>query len=102
MKRELSVSTIREGKLLKILPAGWIDTLTAEEFENTILENLEGMEELVIDFGDVEDISSSGLRVLMKLHKLMQGRKGLKILNARANVAEVFEAAGFIGNLDIE
>ncbi len=102
MKREFSVSTIKEGSVLKVLPTGWIDTVTSAEFDNTICSSTDGIEQIVIMLGDVEYISSSGLRVLLGLHKLMAGKGGLKIVNVRKIVMDVFEVTGFSDNLDIE
>ena len=59
MKREFSVSTIKEGGVLRALPTGWIDTVTCAEFDRTIRDSMEDMEQVVIDFGEVEYISSS-------------------------------------------
>lgn len=102
MKREFSVSTIKEGGVLRALPTGWIDTVTCAEFDRTIRDSMEDMEQVVIDFGEVEYISSSGLRVLLGLHKIMMHKGGLKIVNVRNSVMEVFKATGFADNLDIE
>ena len=102
MKREFAISTIKEGNVLKALPAGWIDTVTSTEFDKAIRESVGGMDKLIIDFSDVEYISSSGLRVLLSLHKIMLDKGGMKIVNVRRSVMDVFNATGFSDNLDIE
>ena len=53
------------------------------------------MNELILDFADVNYVSSAGLRVLLSLHKLMMAKGGMKLINVNEEVCDVFEVTGF-------
>ena len=81
--------------------AGRIDTTTAPELEAEFNE-LGDIYELVLDFADVEYISSAGLRVLLKAQKLMATLGNMKIINVSKDVLDVFDITGFTDILTIE
>ena len=60
------------------------------------------MNELTLDFGKLEYISSAGLRVLLAAHKIMSRKGGMKVTNVNEIVNEVFEVTGFSDILTIE
>ncbi len=80
--------------------SGRLDTISAPDFEKAISE-LE-FESLVIDMKNLNYISSAGLRVILKLHKELVKKGGLKLKNVNDDVREVFEITGFIDFLNIE
>lgn len=55
------------GKILLKLD-GWLDHESAPELGN-VLEEITSAEELVLDFGKVEYISSAGIRMLVTAHR---------------------------------
>ncbi len=56
--------------------SGRLDTTTAPELDVFFAEKeLEDTQELVLDFADLEYISSAGLRVLLKLQKVMNKKE---------------------------
>ena len=57
---------------------------------------------LVLDFADLEYISSAGLRVLLKLQKVMNKKGSMKLIHVGDIVKEVFEITGFTDILTIE
>ncbi len=89
-----------ENKLVVAI-AGRIDTTTAPELEAEFNE-LGDINELVLDFADVEYISSAGLRVLLKAQKLMAAFGNMKIINVSKDVLDVFDITGFTDILTIE
>ena len=55
------------------------------------------MKELVLDFADVEYISSAGLRVLLATEKTMRRQSGkMKLLHVNPAVKEIIRLAGFL------
>ena len=86
------------GGTLVVALSGRLDSTTAPEFERHIIGRIEsGRNEVVIDFGALEFISSAGLRVMLmaaKRVKASDGRLSLCALNA--NIAKVFEISGFL------
>jgi len=76
---------------------GRLDASTSPKFQKKILSVIEGGEKnLVIDFSDLDYISSAGLRVLLLGAKKLQSVDGKIVLACLADhVKEVFDIAGF-------
>lgn len=53
---------------LAIKLIGRLDTTTAQNFEGELRKSINNVEKLIIDMGELEYISSAGLRVLLQ-HK---------------------------------
>ena len=81
---------------------GRLDTITAPALDKTINENLGEIKSLILDFKNVEYISSAGLRVLLSTQKKLQQRGTMKLKNVREEVMEVFEITGFVDILTVE
>ena len=79
---------------------GRLDTITAPELEKRINE-LEA-KEIFLDLKNLEYISSAGLRVLLSAHKKFVKLDGLKVINVKPEVMEIFEMTGFADILNIE
>ena len=85
---------------LKII--GRLDTTTAPELEATIDGCVAGIEELVLDCGELEYVSSAGLRVILKAQKLMNAQGNMKLTHVNETIMEVFDITGFADILTIE
>lgn len=73
---------------------GRLDTTTAPELEASLGQYEEN--NIVLDFENLEYISSAGLRVLLStLKKIKKAQGSMKILNSNESVLEVFEITGF-------
>lgn len=81
---------------------GRLDTTTAPNLEAVIFENIGSCEQLVLDFADLEYISSAGLRVILKAQKAMSAKGGMKLLHVNETIMEIFEITGFSDILTIE
>lgn len=93
----------KDGTTVNINVSGRIDTTTAPQLEEAILPELAGANDVVIDFKELEYISSAGLRLLLMLQKKMNSVSGtFKILNVNDFVMEVLEMTGFKDILTIE
>ena len=86
------------GKELTIKLEGRLDTSTAPELEKEIA-NLDGIESVIFDFENLEYISSSGLRLVLKCKKLIDSTI---IINCNPEVFEVFNITGFSEMMHIE
>lgn len=93
---------IREDDKLTITIQGEIDSGNADELEQRVLDNLDGVNELVLDMKDVEYIASAGLRVILMARKTLGKNKVLRIVNAQENVMEIFELVGFLEIITFE
>lgn len=82
---------------------GRVDTYTAPDLENTIDEELNNFEELILDFEKLEYISSAGLRVLISTQKKSKKEGFLfKIRNVNDTVNEILRMSKFDKILTIE
>ncbi len=91
----MNIKKKKDGNKLTVSINGRIDTVTAPEVDKFINENLEGVEELVLDFKNVNYVSSAGLRVLLSLHKKMSAKNGMKLTDVNDAINDVFEVTGF-------
>ena len=81
---------------------GRLDSSTSAQFEQYILTKVSGQPRLIIDFSDLDYISSAGLRVLLlTAKKVKQGNGRLILCALKAHIREVFEISGFLSILDI-
>lgn len=76
---------------------GRIDTVTSGQFKEE-LKDAFNQESAVIDFSEVEYISSSGLRVILELMKKISN---VSIINASVDVYEIFSVTGFTELINI-
>ncbi len=90
-------------KELTLYVEGRIDTLTSQDLEKEINDELGNFESLILDFTDVEYISSAGLRVLIATQKkLKKDDIPFVIKNVNDTVNEIFRMSGFNKILKIE
>ena len=91
-----------DGSTLTVIISGRIDTATAPEVDAYVNGSLDGVDALVLDFKDVNYVSSAGLRVLLSLQKKMMARNGMKLIHVNESVNDVFEVTGFDEILNYE
>ena len=77
--------------------AGRLDSNTSPEFETKLFDAIEkGSKNVIVDFEDLDYISSAGLRVILKATKTLKGSEGTFMLcSMKDYVKEVFEISGF-------
>ena len=98
----MQINYTKEASKLTVVPEGRIDTLSAPELEKKLVEILGGVTELVLDMAKVEYVSSAGLRVILKIQKIMLRQGKMKLISVNESVMEVFEITGFSDILNIE
>ena len=98
----MNITTKKENTTLTVALEGRLDTTTAPELDVFAEKELADTQELVLDFADLEYISSAGLRVLLKLQKVMNKKGNMKLIHVGDVVKEVFEITGFTDILTIE
>lgn len=90
---------INHGDNLEIILKGRLDTVTSAELQAALDKEQINEKLVVLDFKELEYISSAGLRVLLSLKKKLssEGRE-LEVHNLNDVVKEVFKVTGF-GNI---
>lgn len=98
----MTIEKNTEGKKLTIALIGRMDTTTAPKLEAELKQNISGIEELVLDFAQLEYLSSAGLRVLLAAQKVMNRQGSMVIKNVNETIMEIFEVTGFVDILTIQ
>ena len=90
------IETKQNGFLIFKLK-GRLDSKTSPDFEKRIFEAIEsGSNSIIVDFEDLDYISSAGLRVVLKATKNLKRSEGRFVLcSMKDYVKEVFEISGF-------
>lgn len=97
----MTIEIKRNAEQTVIELVGRLDTTTAPALDKTILEDIGGTKELILDMKGIEYISSAGLRVLLSAQKRFQRCGSMKVINVCEAVMEVFEMTGFADILTI-
>lgn len=97
----MNITSASTDTTLTLALEGRLDTMTSPELEERIRTELSNQELLVIDLSQLEYLSSAGLRVLLRAHKLMSGTKRMEVRGVQPVVQEVFDITGFTNVLNI-
>lgn len=98
----MTIDKVLDGTKLSIALTGRLDTTTSPEFEKVLKESISGVQTLILDFANLEYISSAGLRVLLATQKTMNVQGSMIIRNVSSAVEEIFDVTGFVDILTIE
>lgn len=93
----MNLSTREEGGVIVVAVEGNLDTNTAPDAQEHLdaLQD-DGVQKILVNFTDLDYISSAGLRVLLATAKRIAGAGGsLRICGLNETVDEVFEISGF-------
>ena len=97
--------TSLKNAVLYVEASGKLDIYSAPDYLEEIKEQLSRTytKELVLEFSNISYAASIGLRTILELHKIMQGKNGvLKLKNVNKEVLYAFEITGFDKFLIIE
>ena len=97
----MTISKSAEGSKLTLAVEGRLDTTTAPELENEIKSSVADVTELVLDFKELQYISSAGLRVLLSAKKIMNKQGSMVVTHVNEDINEIFEVTGFSDLLTI-
>ena len=89
-------------KELTVIVKDKIDTTTAPDFENEITDEMGKFDSLIIDFTDLEYISSAGLRVLVSTEKKLKPENIPSLIKVNDTIEEILVMSGFDKILNIE
>jgi anti-sigma B factor antagonist len=96
IKKELN------GTELKISVIGKLNTVTAPQLETEIKSSVAGITDLILDFAELDYLSSAGLRVILTAQQIMTKQGKMVIKNVNDTINEIFDVTGFIDILTIE
>ena len=99
----MKIDKKKNGTELIVEVIGRLDSLTSPELEDELEESYEGITKLILDLGQLEYISSAGLRVLLGAAQAMEEQEGeLIVRNLTQAVRDVIELVGFDSAFTIE
>ncbi len=92
----------KEGASLTVHPMGPLDTATSPILQEKLELEMAGVTDLVLDFADVEYISSGGLRLLLLTEQEMENRNGaLTVTHVNDHVRSILDMSGFLTILKV-
>ena len=97
----MTIEKTLKGSTLNVVLSGRLDTITAPQLEAELKASLDGITELILDFRNLEYLSSAGLRVLLAAQKVMNRQGTMTCMHVSVTVQEIFEVTGFIDILTI-
>ena len=93
----------KNGTTLEVKVVGRLDTNTAPQLDADLQADMDVVDNIDLDFKDLDYISSAGLRTVLVIHKKMSSKKGkLTVKHPKDEVMEVFDMTGFSSFLNIE
>jgi anti-sigma B factor antagonist len=100
---DLTVTSAQDGNVVVLNVRGEIDAATAAILDQRLREaDDRSTAEVVVDFGGVDFIDSSGLSVLVATHKRLRNREAtLVVVNPQAATRRLFQIAGLDAVLTI-
>lgn len=102
----MKITAQRFGEKLIVKGEGRLDTTTAVDYGTKINDFLDDssdeIKELILDFADIDYISSIGLRIILELQKRISDTGSMKLTNVVPAVMDVFKMTGFTSILSIE
>lgn len=89
-----------ENTKLTVFLTGKLNTVTSPQLD-AALADLNGITELVLDFTNLEQITSAGLRVILEAQSTMEEQGKMLVTNINDAIREVFVLTGFINFLTL-
>jgi anti-sigma B factor antagonist len=98
----MTITKTNENGITTFAIAGRLDTVTAPDLQAQLIPEFGNVPEVVVDFTEVNYVSSAGLRVLLAAHKESLKKGGtMTITGVVPEVKEVFDMTGFSDILKI-
>ena len=95
----MEIQKIINDGIITIKIIGRLDTSNSTQLDEEVKE-LKEDDKLILDFSELEYLSSVGLRILLSLKKKL--KDNIKIINVNEFVREVFDMTGFSDIFEIE
>jgi anti-sigma B factor antagonist len=98
----MNVSIKESGAVYIVEVEGSIDSKTAPELQQSVLDVVTKAQHVVLDLSKVSFVSSAGLRVLLMVYRQLKAKDGKVVLvGLSAEIKEVMFMTGFINFFEI-
>ena len=92
---EATVHFDKKQNMLTVYPVGRLDSETSPKLQRQMEPEMEGIENVIIDFAHVDYISSGGMRMLLTVAQAMEGKGGaVRLIHVNEYIREIFEMIG--------
>lgn len=99
----MQLTTQKNGTDLTVHLSGELNTLTAPELAALMDSELDGVQDLKLDFTECDYVSSAGLRVLLATFKQIKASGGsMALVNVGENFMDVLQNTGLDAVFDIQ
>ncbi len=94
----MNVNSETVGDINIVTPSGRLDSMTAPSFESELLSRTEeSTDGVIVDFTDLDYVSSAGLRIMLMAAKRMKAAsRKLIICGLSDSIHDVFRISGFL------
>lgn len=92
----MTIKQTIDGKTGIFSVGGRLDTTTAPDLEAAVVAVKDSIDQLILDFDELDYISSAGLRVVLFCQKTFMTKDGFIVRNMKPAIKDVFEITGFI------
>ena len=96
----MTITKTLNGSECILTVEGRLDAESAPKLR-AVVETLDEVSDLTLDFSKLDYISSAGLRVLLSAQKLMAKKGGMTLRHVSEAIMEIFEVTGFVDILNI-
>lgn len=91
------------GDAAILIPVARVDSATAKAFEGRVLQVVNsGAPKIIVDFAEMDYISSAGLRVVLVGAKMTRAPRKFVLCGMKPHIREVFDVSGFARILNIQ
>ena len=90
----MTITKTLNGSECILTVEGRLDAESAPKLR-AVVETLDEVSDLTLDFSKLDYISSAGLRVLLSAEKLMRKKGKILITGCNDNIMEIFDMTGF-------
>lgn len=97
----MNIVVTENGTAITLALSGRLDTLSSPELSTAINSALEKSSQMVLDFTNLDYISSAGLRVLLTAQKQLSGNGSLTLAHVNSTVQDILDMTGFSDILTI-
>ena len=98
---EIKIDSISNRVVVSLI--GRLDTITASDLEDQVVPLLKEGTDMLLDCKGLEYVSSSGLRIILLIHKkLIAARCRLSLTNVSLSIKSIFDMTGFTSLLNFE
>ncbi|MBI1292217.1 anti-sigma factor antagonist [bacterium] len=93
----MEISVTRQHPVTVIALKGRLDVLTSKNLKDAVITEIDaGANHLVLDFTNLEYVSSAGLRVLLEARKILKPRDGSVVLSGvQSFITTILNSTGF-------